>query len=293
MLLSTHPKMDVTPILTAAKPTDSRFHTATKLRGTRLLSNKRPYNCTNMGENDELTAQKSCVENIIDQFVAHLNGQGKSERTAKTYRYVLERFDRWLSANGGYLGVLTRFDVQAYVKHMEANGNSATTIGKTLAAISAFANYQERPDVVQHVRIPEVRKLRNIAPKSLERTDRNRVLREVERDGNVRDVAIVYTLLYTGLRVSELVALDREDVTIKERSGWLVVRNGKGNVARKVPLSAEVRLHLIATWRLGRTVTRRCSYPTIGRGLASGRCNTWRPSTASIRTFYATASAGN
>jgi integrase/recombinase XerD len=57
-------------------------------------------------------------------------------------------------------------------------------------------------------------------------------------------MAILYTLLYTGLRVSELVALNREDLTIRERSGSLVVRNGKGNVARKVPLSPEVRLQV-------------------------------------------------
>ncbi|MFZ5816172.1 MAG: tyrosine-type recombinase/integrase [Bacillota bacterium] len=156
--------------------------------------------------------------------------------------------DGWLplttKKDGGDLGGLTRFDAQSYVKHLEASGNSATITGKTFAAMNAFAAFVERPDVVQNVRIPEVRKLRNIAPKSLERTDRNRVLREVERDGNVRDVAILYTLLYTGLRVSELVALNREDVTMKERSGWLIVENGKGYVARKVPLSAELRLHL-------------------------------------------------
>jgi integrase len=44
-------------------------------------------------------------------------------------------------------------------------------------------------------------------------------LREVERDGNLRNIAIVYFLLYTGVRVSELVALNQDDVTIGERSG--------------------------------------------------------------------------
>lgn len=92
--------------------------------------------------------------------------------------------------------------------------------------------------------MPEVRKIRHIAPKCLERNERNSLLREVERKGNLRDIAITYTLLHCGLRISELVALNREDIIIKDRSGSLKVRNGKGNVARTVPLSAEVRLHL-------------------------------------------------
>lgn len=189
------------------------------------------------------TPKKSCAE-IIEPFADHLSNHTKSALTIKTYRQAIECFERWLSANGGDLGALTRFDVQAYVNSLEIDGKSAGTIGKIFAAISAFSQFMGCSDVVQYVRVPEVRKTRNIAPKSLERNERNRVLRDVERDGNLRDVAILYTLLYTGLRVSELGALNRDDVTIKERSGWLIVRNGKGNVARRVPLSAEVRLHV-------------------------------------------------
>ena len=70
------------------------------------------------------------------------------------------------------------------------------------------------------------------------------MFREVEWDGSLRNIAITYTLLHCGLRVSELVALNREDIIIRERSGSVKVRNRKGNVARTVPLSAEVRLHL-------------------------------------------------
>jgi integrase/recombinase XerD len=42
----------------------------------------------------------------------------------------------------------------------------------------------------------------------------NRLLREVDHTGNKRDMAIFTTLLMTGLRVSELVALNREDIDI-------------------------------------------------------------------------------
>jgi integrase/recombinase XerD len=112
------------------------------------------------------------------------------------------------------------------------------------SAIGTFAKWVQRPEVIVDIRLPQVRNVRHVAPKSLERNERNRLLREVERSGNERDIAITYLLLYTGLRVSELVALNTTDITLGERSGTVVVRHGKGNVARKVPLSREVRLHL-------------------------------------------------
>lgn len=190
---------------------------------------------------------KSVVEvefNIIERFVEHQITRGKSELTAKTYRHAIEAFDKFLKSNGGSINNLTRHDVQTYITHIENEGKSATTVNKVFAIISVFAKFIKRPNVIEDVRLTEVRKVRNIAPKCMERNERNSLLREIERKGNLRDIAIVYTLLHTGLRVSELVALNLEDVIIGERSGSVRVRSGKGNVARTVPLSPEVRLHL-------------------------------------------------
>ncbi|RAP21069.1 hypothetical protein C2W64_03694 [Brevibacillus laterosporus] len=67
------------------------------------------------------------------------------------------------------------------------------------------------------------------APKALDRNEYNKLMREIERTGNKRDFAIVVALLYTGLRVSELVNLDQSDVESSERKGERTVRTGKGN----------------------------------------------------------------
>ncbi len=112
------------------------------------------------------------------------------------------------------------------------------------AALSVLARYLAASHVIRNIRRPEVRKSRYIAPKSLERHERNRVLRDVERTRHPRAIAIMYLFLYSGLRVSEVVALDRTDVVMGERSGSIHVRKGKGNVARTVPLPIEARLHL-------------------------------------------------
>ncbi|NPV27831.1 MAG: tyrosine-type recombinase/integrase [Firmicutes bacterium] len=48
------------------------------------------------------------------------------------------------------------------------------------------------------------------------------------------------TLMYCGLRVSELVSLKLSDLELKERAGKITVR-GKGNKTREVPVSQKVR----------------------------------------------------
>ena len=66
------------------------------------------------------------------------------------------------------------------------------------------------------------------------------MLRATE-DAKPRDRAIVVLLLYTALRLTELVALDVGDARMSARKGMLVVRSGKGDVYREVPLNKPVR----------------------------------------------------
>jgi site-specific recombinase XerD len=69
---------------------------------------------------------------------------------------------------------------------------------------------------------------------------------------SARDRAIVVVLLYTGLRLAELVALDVDDLRISARKGLVVVRSGKGDAYREVPLNALVR-QVLEEWIAERT----------------------------------------
>jgi site-specific recombinase XerD len=72
------------------------------------------------------------------------------------------------------------------------------------------------------------------------------------RDAN-RTFAIVQVLLQTGIRLSECSSLSFGDITFGERRGMLLVRAGKGNKARSVPLNASAReaLAIYVAPRLG------------------------------------------
>ena len=181
---------------------------------------------------------------MIDLFLDELVKKGKSTLTIKTYGYILQAFSQWLDETDGDICDLTRFDIQSYVRHLEQDGKSATTINKIFACLSVYARFLNRSDLMEEIQKPAVLISQHISPKSLVRKERNRLLRDVERDGNLRNIAITYTLLFTGIRISELCGLNREDVQITPRSGRLIVRTGKGRKERAVPLSSELRLHL-------------------------------------------------
>jgi len=74
-----------------------------------------------------------------------------------------------------------------------------------------------------------------------------RLLRAAERGalpgtvGGIRDRAVLTMLLFTGLRIAELAALNTSDVAISARKGLVTVRRGKGDRYRQVPLNAEAR----------------------------------------------------
>jgi site-specific recombinase XerD len=90
------------------------------------------------------------------------------------------------------------------------------------------------------------------APRALTVEQTRRRLRAAERAahtgtaGGVRDRAVVTLLLFTGLRIAELAALNRDDVAISARKGLVTVRRGKGDRYRQVPLNSGARTALDA-----------------------------------------------
>ena len=88
--------------------------------------------------------------------------------------------------------------------------------------------------------------LPRVAPRALDRDEQRRLLRAIER-ASVRDRALVVLLLFTALRISEVVALDVEDLRISPRKGIVVVRSGKRDSYREVPLNALAR-QVLTEW---------------------------------------------
>ncbi|AQX56036.1 tyrosine-type recombinase/integrase [Priestia flexa] len=181
---------------------------------------------------------KTCV-----QFLNDIK-DNKSASTFRNYSYTIKQFESYLESVGGDINKPTRTDVQQYFANMTKEDGrevSATTKKNRFACIRAYTAYLGRTEIVEGIDLPKAPSLRESAPDALSHNEMLALLRAVEEDGKVRNIAIVFTLVKAGLRVSELVALDRNDIVMTERKGHIHVRHGKGNKERLVPLSKDVR----------------------------------------------------
>jgi site-specific recombinase XerD len=95
---------------------------------------------------------------------------------------------------------------------------------------------------ITHNPLAKVRKVEQVksTPKWLDKSEKYRLIRSTLRVKSKRDRLIIFTLLLSGLRVSELVSLKPDDILLGERKGTITVI-GKGNKRRTVPIPKDLR----------------------------------------------------
>jgi len=188
----------------------------------------------------------------IEAFAEDLRRQEASAYTIKSYCSDLAGFAAWFEVSNGEAfaaGAVTPTDVRGYKAHQQAVvQRKPRTINRRLACLKRFFQWAKATGRVTDNPVDGVTLVPSVPspPRSLTRQQLNQLTRAVERGGNKRDIAILATFRYTGIRVGELCALKRGDLDISERKGMLTVRSGKGGKFRQVPLNAEVRRALDA-----------------------------------------------
>lgn len=139
-------------------------------------------------------------------------------------------------------------DVAEYKRYLVTRKKKPATVNRALASIRSFFSWAVGERLAGSNPAGSAKSVKSAAqaPKALDRKEQLALVRAVQRKGDKRDVAIVTLLLHTGMRVSELCALDVGDVVLNERSGSATVRHGKGGKRREVPLNATARRALKA-----------------------------------------------
>ena len=174
---------------------------------------------------------------------------------ANTRRAVVQdikKFARWFSTANRepfVVGRVTVRDVADFRDQGRRNQSWAvSTINRCIVTLRGFFDWLVGQGHLSANPAKPVKELRRqiLAPKGLERDRVRRLLREVELRQDVRAAAIFSFFLWTGARVSDLVALELHDVVLSERSGSAAFRQGKGNKQRTVPLPLPVRRALQA-----------------------------------------------
>jgi site-specific recombinase XerD len=187
----------------------------------------------------------------LQSFLDRLAAEDLSAATRRGYRYDLLQFAAWYAALYGTppdLPRLTEHDVIAWRQHMIARRQlKATTINRRLEAVRRLLRWAEATGAVAANVAAGVRTIRltgDRQPVGLTAAEVHGLLRAAGESSHGlarRNYALVQLMLQTGLRIGEVAALRRADITVRERAGALRVRHGKGLKDREVPLNATAR----------------------------------------------------
>ena len=172
----------------------------------------------------------------VARFLRYLSAErNASPHTCRNYALDLDQFFAFLGHRR--LGALKALDIRRFVAHLSTQQLARRTIARKLSCVRSFFRFLCREGRLSHnpaAAIPTPR-LDKRLPSFLDEQQVTRLLEapSTERWHGLRDRAILETLYSTGMRVSELVGLNREDVD--EISGTVIVR-GKGKKERLCPI---------------------------------------------------------
>lgn len=187
----------------------------------------------------------SPITTLHDDFLEDLElGHGRSARTVANYDHYLRRF--YEREGITKVSAITLDKIRSFRRWLAQGAGkdasvSLATVNYHLIALRQFLKYLSRRDInvlspekIDLARLPE-RDIDVLYPEEIDA-----LLQASPQDSltTTRDAAILHTLFSTGMRISELVALDRDD--IRTDTNEIAVR-GKGNKVRVVFLSEPAR----------------------------------------------------
>lgn len=192
--------------------------------------------------NIEVTSIKDeLVEDTTDyakMFIAAKRIEGCSERTLNYYETTIKTMVDKLSKK---VNSIETEDLRNYLSEYQAKNNcSKVTIDNVRRILSSFFAWLEDEDYIMKSPVRRIHKVK--ATQTVKETYTDEELEEM-RDAcvEIRDLAMVDFLASTGVRVGELVNLDRVDVDMQERSCVVL---GKGGKEREVYFDARTKIHL-------------------------------------------------
>lgn len=175
---------------------------------------------------------------LLELFLTAKEVEGCSSKTLAYYESTINKMSAAIKKP---YTQLTTDDLRKYLNNYEAErGSSKVTIDNIRRIFSSFFSWLEDEDYI--VKSP-ARRIHHVKTPALVKETLSDEDLEALRDGCrcERDLAIIDMLASTGMRVGELVRLDRADLDLHERECLVL---GKGNKQRPVYFDARTKLHL-------------------------------------------------
>ena len=174
----------------------------------------------------------------VEAFITAKRIEGCSEKTLSYYRKTIEAL---ISRVGKAVQQITTDDLRRYLTNYQVQRRSSkVTIDNIRRILSSFFSWLEDEDFIVKSPVRRIHKVKTA--KVVKDTYTDEAL-ELMRDNctTARDLAMVDLLASSGMRVGELVTLNREDINFNERECVVI---GKGNKERLVYFDARTKIHI-------------------------------------------------
>ncbi|SDL32728.1 Site-specific recombinase XerD [Kandleria vitulina] len=177
-------------------------------------------------------------QELVEKFISAKRVEGCSEKTLKYYLATIEAMNSSLEKD---VRIIKTEDLRKYLTDYQMqNGSSKVTIDNIRRILSSFFAWLEDEDYIIKSPVRRIHKVKTVS--NIKETYTDEEL-ELMRDNceELRDLAIVDMLASTGMRIGEMVLLNRNDLNFNERECIVL---GKGSKERIVYFDARAKLHL-------------------------------------------------
>lgn len=177
-------------------------------------------------------------DRIVEKFLAAKRVEGCSDKSIHYYHSTLNNALRKVGKDVKHI---TTDDLRAYLdEYQQTSGASRVTVDNIRRILSSFFSWLEDESYIIKSPVRRIHKVKT--GKTVKETYTDEALERM-RDycDTARDLAIIDILASTGMRVGELVKLNRSDIDFQNRE---CVVTGKGNKQRKVYFDARTKIHL-------------------------------------------------
>ncbi|NOY62144.1 MAG: tyrosine recombinase XerC [Gammaproteobacteria bacterium] len=178
----------------------------------------------------------------VEKFIAQLTRERQlSRHTTQAYRRDLAKAQRYCSEVG--VRCWSQLDgalLRTFVATTHRGGLAPHSIQRLLSSLRSFYQFLEKEGVVTANPVVGIRppKAPRKLPKVLDVDEAERLLKPADGDPMLaaRDVAIMELMYSSGVRVGELVMIDRGDIDLSDN---IATVQGKGNKTRQVPIGRQ------------------------------------------------------
>ncbi len=192
--------------------------------------------------NIEITSLKNEIledtTDYVELFISAKRIEGCSERTLNYYRTTINNMVEYINKKVNYIET---DDLRCYLSEYQSKNNCGkVTVDNVRRILSSFFSWLEDEDYIVKSPVRRIHKVK--VSQTVKETYTDEELEKM-RDActEIRDLAMIDFLSSTGVRVGELVKLDRSDINIQERSCIVL---GKGEKEREVYFDARTKIHL-------------------------------------------------